>query len=294
MPAGNKRVPINRVESINNNDKPSAQKGKKKEKKLVLSSSRNSDNDNQSSGQFNANGSQKQLVVDDSLKIALASVKQALVDAKTAPSKQKQIMTLKKRKQKNSGNILSDLIPGYVAPMTLDSSALDEYRQKKRTFRACQEEQRKNQPQQISTTNSSVNFKMSRNVPTQQHKYADQSTEGDSIRRDLRVIQNRNYLDPKKFYKSSDIKINKHTKNSELEKRFQRGTVIEGSTESIVTNRLSKKQRRQTVMEEMMSTVFDQKTDYVKKTFTKIQHEKQERAAKTVHMYKRHKSQKRR
>ena len=55
---------------------------------------------------------------------------------------------------------------------------------------------------------------------------------------------------------------------------MQLGTVIEGSMESIFSNRLSKKQRKSNVMDEVMAEVFDSKDDYVKKKFTKMQREK--------------------
>jgi len=56
----------------------------------------------------------------------------------------------------------------------------------------------------------------------------------------------------------------------------QLGTVVEGAMESIYTNRLTKKQRKGTVMEEVMGEVFETKHDYVKKTFGKLQRKKTE------------------
>jgi hypothetical protein len=44
--------------------------------------------------------------------------------------------------------------------------------------------------------------------------------------------------------------------------------------ESVYSNRLTKKQRRSNVMEEVMSEVFQSKNDYVKKTYTKLQRER--------------------
>lgn len=232
--------------------------------------------------------------VDDNVKEAIALAKKALAKSKAVtPTTQIKSLKTKTKKETKSGNILSDLIPGYIAPMTLDSSSLDQYRQKKTSLLASRNEQRQRQPKQISTGSTSINFKTSRDLPSQGNKRNSSAMIDESIRRDLLVIQNRNYLDPKKFYKSSDIQLNHHTKDGELQEQFQRGTVIEGCMESIVTNRLSKKQRKQNLMEEMMSSVYDNKTDYVKKTYLNLQQERMDKAANTVYMYKRNKGRRR-
>ncbi|CAI5718783.1 unnamed protein product [Hyaloperonospora brassicae] len=64
-------------------------------------------------------------------------------------------------------------------------------------------------------------------------------------RRDFALLRMRNYLDPKKFYKSSD-----HSRA--LPKHFQMGQVIEGAHE-FHSARLTKKQRRQTFTDEIMA-----------------------------------------
>ncbi|KAG2523264.1 hypothetical protein BBO99_00005669 [Phytophthora kernoviae] len=64
-------------------------------------------------------------------------------------------------------------------------------------------------------------------------------------RRDFALLKMRNYLDPKKFYKSSD-----HSNG--LPKHFQMGVVIEGAHE-FHSARLTKKQRRQTFTDEIMA-----------------------------------------
>ena len=64
-------------------------------------------------------------------------------------------------------------------------------------------------------------------------------------RRDFALLRMRNYLDPKKFYKSSD-----HLRA--LPKHFQMGQVIEGAHE-FHSARLTKKQRRQTFTDEIMA-----------------------------------------
>ncbi|OQS06750.1 hypothetical protein THRCLA_01221 [Thraustotheca clavata] len=64
-------------------------------------------------------------------------------------------------------------------------------------------------------------------------------------KRDIQLIKLRNYLDPKRFYKSSDHK------KSNLPKVFQVGTVIEGAAE-FKSNRLSRKERQQTFTQEIL------------------------------------------
>ncbi|KAG6964573.1 hypothetical protein JG687_00005896 [Phytophthora cactorum] len=67
----------------------------------------------------------------------------------------------------------------------------------------------------------------------------------DDSRRDFALLRMRNYLDPKKFYKSSD-----HSRA--LPKHFQMGEVIEGAHE-FHSARLTKKQRRKTFTDEIMA-----------------------------------------
>jgi hypothetical protein len=82
------------------------------------------------------------------------------------------------------------------------------------------------------------------------------------LKTDLSIIRNRNYLDPKKFYKNAD---------SYEGKILQLGTVIEGSNE-YYTSRLTKRERRMNLTEEVMAdrTV----TEYAKKKYRELQAEK--------------------
>lgn len=179
----------------------------------------------------------------------------------------------------NGGNSLSDIIPGYIAPMSLDSSSLDIYKKRnhKKTILS-------SSSMEISSINtnpsdfSSKNFKMSKTDPMVHLKKESNAGSGwfgfeatpntSSLQADIAIIRNRNYIDPKKFYKSSDMgKKGNH-------KMVQLGTVVEGSMESVLTNRLTKKQRKNNVLEEVMGEVFDGKDDYVKKKYTKMQREK--------------------
>jgi hypothetical protein len=65
------------------------------------------------------------------------------------------------------------------------------------------------------------------------------------LERDLLLIRNRNYLDPKRFYKSADNK-------KKPSKFVQAGTVIEGAAE-FYSSRLVKRQRRGNLVEEIMA-----------------------------------------
>ncbi|KAG9411500.1 hypothetical protein AC1031_017137 [Aphanomyces cochlioides] len=81
-------------------------------------------------------------------------------------------------------------------------------------------------------------------------------------KRDIQLVKMRNYLDPKRFYKSSD-----HRK-SNMPKVFQVGTVIEGAAE-FKSARLSRKERHQTFTEEILHD--QQIRNYTKRKFNDIQ-----------------------
>ena len=85
----------------------------------------------------------------------------------------------------------------------------------------------------------------------------------DQLKTDLAIIRNRNYLDPKKFYKSAD---------SFNGKVLQVGTVIEGSSE-FYSSRLTNKERKQNLTEEIMSDVTV--ASYAKRKYYDMQSEKQ-------------------
>jgi len=194
-------------------------------------------------------------------------------------------------------NSLTEILPGYVAPMSLDSSSLDAYKYPNANQRI---------PSQISNNNNNhnnnnndhsnqqtpKNFKLATMDPVQKQIRQNNADAGSSwfhfqstpntqsLQADIAIIRNRNYIDPKKFYKSSDFgKKNKYNKNAK-NLMVQLGTVVEGSMESVSTQRLSKKQRKNTFLEEVMGDVFEEKTDYVKKKFHKMQYEKITAASK--------------
>lgn len=84
----------------------------------------------------------------------------------------------------------------------------------------------------------------------------------DELKQDLRALRMRGALDPKRFYKSLD----------RPSKFIQLGTVIEGRDE-FFTSRLTKKERRTNLVEELMA---DEKArHYTKRKFSSIQNEKQ-------------------
>lgn len=89
----------------------------------------------------------------------------------------------------------------------------------------------------------------------------------DDVKRDITLIKNRNYLDPKRFYKSSDRVSN----------IVQVGTVIEDATE-YYSSRLTKKQRRSNLTEEIMADT--RLRDYAINKFKDMSRKQQQEAEK--------------
>ncbi len=83
------------------------------------------------------------------------------------------------------------------------------------------------------------------------------------LKTDLSLIRNRNYLDPKKFYKSAD---------SFDGKILQVGTVIEGSSE-YYSSRMTRRERRMNITEELMADA--NVRQYAKRKYLDIQLEKE-------------------
>lgn len=79
------------------------------------------------------------------------------------------------------------------------------------------------------------------------------------LRADLKVIQNRNYLDPKRFYKGADKRLPKY---------FQVGTVVAGATD-FYSARLTKKERSKSLFDSVVNDSDTRK--YLKRTFNSIQ-----------------------
>lgn len=183
-------------------------------------------------------------------------------------------------------NSLMKLIPGYTAPMSLDSSPLDIYKKEKHRSGSGQGSSFQSSKLSVINTNPSnftyKNFKMSITDPSINNKKLtnagspwfgfEATPDSSSLQTDIAIIRNRTYLDPKKFYKSSDFKFKNN--NGKRVPMVQLGTVIEGSMESVYSNRLTKKQRKSNLLEEVMGEVFQSKDDYVKKKYTNMQREK--------------------
>jgi hypothetical protein len=219
-------------------------------------------------------GQSSQLIEKDGeeVKMSYAEIQNAIALAADAASKtfgwkRNQSRVGNEAIAKTQGNALSELIPGYVAPMALDSSELDVFKKKR-------VETPKNNPIIVTARNFKRCQAVSKRSDTNAGNgwFGMESAQNTAeIQADIAVIRNRNYLDPKKFYKSSDFN------KGNASKVVQLGTVIEGSMESIYSNRLTKKERKSTLLEEVMGEVFTTKDDYVKKKFGKMQREASEK-----------------
>ena len=200
-------------------------------------------------------------------------------------------------------NALTSLIPGYTAPMRLDSSSLDKYRCNMKELGKRAEKSdasTKNFSLEAIAKNAGSSMKTTKGgfLPTSYtaayshfkkgtKKAVDESAgKGwfgmkpsamtDDLKTDLAIIRNRTYLDPKRFYKSTD----KH------HSVVQVGTVIEGASE-FYSSRLTKKERRANLTEELMA---DQATlDYAKNKFKKMGREKARQAELRKHRPKKRK-----
>ena len=210
----------------------------------------------------------------------------------------------RKKKETKDKDPLSRILPGYTAPMQLDNSSLNKYRTaggiKELQLRA-----QRNDPSTrgfvIDATKKHAEVMQSRANGMVASSYTDayasfkkgtkqaaDKTAGkgwfgmvptpmtEELKADLAVIRNRNYLDPKKFYKSAD-------KQGSI---VQLGTVIEGAAE-YYSSRLTKKQRRSNITEEIMAD--PESSDYARKKFLSMAQEKrrEEKQRSRVHRPKR-------
>ncbi|KAL3790595.1 hypothetical protein HJC23_008801 [Cyclotella cryptica] len=211
-------------------------------------------------------------------------------------------------KNQTVGNELTHLIPGYTAPMRLETKSLrgiadvsvTELRKRAEASDAAKYNKQisiLSKPTSTSDTSYATKIKTPSslaiqrttgskafNIPTSftptfhnKPQKQNDNTAGakwfgmtptpmtDSLKTDLALIRNRNYLDPKKFYKSAD---------SFAGKVLQVGTVIEGPSE-YYSSRLVKRERRQNFTEEVMA---DQGVaSYAKRKFGELQMEKEKR-----------------
>lgn len=187
---------------------------------------------------------------------------------------------------KEIGNGLTEIIPGYTAPLQLSTGtsrlpSLAELRRKAQLFDAATQ---KFSRQLTSTSKSAkvTGFLPSSYVssytqaPKQDAKRSamkgwfdmESVTMTDEIKADLAVIRNRTYLDPKRFYKKAD-KFGQH---------IQIGTVVDSSS----GDRYTKKERQQTLLDEVM--VNDTEAmDYTKRKYRQLNQRRQEA---TAHHYR--------
>lgn len=189
----------------------------------------------------------------------------------------------KQSHSKEIGNGLTEIIPGYTAPLQLNTGtsklpSLGELRQAAQqsdvsTHKFCR---------QLTNPTKSTGFLPSSYVssytkgPKQDAKKSamkgwfnmESTTITDEVKADLAVISNRTYLDPKRFYKKAD-KFGKH---------IQIGTVVDSSS----GERYTKKERQQTLVDEVMKNDTDI-MDYTKRKYRQVQQRRQEA---TAHHYK--------
>jgi hypothetical protein len=198
-------------------------------------------------------------------------------------------------KESSTKNDLTRLIPGYTAPRKLNTSSLDRYRPTG-GLSALQRQAEKSDkstksflPETTKAHVASMSKGNGRMLPSSYTsayasfkkgtKREPDSSAGagwfgmkptaitDEVKTDLAVIKNRNFLDPKRFYKSSD----------KFGSVLQVGTVIEGATE-YYSSRLTKKQRRSNITEEIMAD--SSSADYARNKFRSMQHDKMNQAKK--------------
>ncbi|XP_028133790.2 deoxynucleotidyltransferase terminal-interacting protein 2 [Diabrotica virgifera virgifera] len=103
----------------------------------------------------------------------------------------------------------------------------------------------------------------------------------DEVKRDLEVLQMRSVLDPKHFYKKNDLKV--------LPKYFQVGKVMDSPLD-YYNNRLTKKERKKTLVDELLADAEFNK--YNKRKYKEIITEKQQTHYKAWRQAKRLKKKK--
>ena len=93
----------------------------------------------------------------------------------------------------------------------------------------------------------------------------------ETLRADMKVVQMRNYLDPKRFYKNPD----------KMKNIIGVGTVIEGP-EEYTTQRMSKHERKQTLVGEILADRSIK--DYTKRKYAEIQQDREKNSRKKKKM----------
>jgi Fcf2 pre-rRNA processing len=195
--------------------------------------------------------------------------------SETAPASQNRPHKRKKRDatmKKKPRNELTHLIPGYTAPMALNSSSLDPYRPAGGLEAIRQQALARDHPTVVGKSSSSLRrtrpvFDGTAPAATKAWFQERSTPVTDQVKKDLQLLRNRNYLDPKRFYKSNDP----------VGKFVQIGTVIEGSSE-FYSSRLTKKQRRTNLLDEVLADT--DTSQYAQDKYKKMQREKTAEAQK--------------
>lgn len=120
-------------------------------------------------------------------------------------------------------------------------------------------------PMEVSLKNIHKQRKLEREKTKGKKWYGLPATEmTEEVKHDLEVLQMRSVLDPKHFYKKNDLKV--------LPKYFQIGKVMDSPLD-FYNNRLTKKERKKTIVDELLADVEFNK--YNKKKYKEIISNKQ-------------------
>ena len=207
----------------------------------------------------------------------------------------------RRKKKKQPTNELTHLLPGYTAPMRLttsfsatmtapssmNSSALENMRRKAMKDDQASKKLRENARlmTQRSTTGNLTSLYQNSHASYYKKRKQQNSAETagsgwfnmkptavtEELERDMALIRNRNYLDPKRFYKSAD------NPRPGMKTVVQAGTVIEGPTE-FYSSRLTKKQRRSNLVDEVMAD--PESAQWAQQKYKRMQQEKNEQSRK--------------
>jgi Fcf2 pre-rRNA processing len=178
------------------------------------------------------------------------------------------------KKKKQPRNELTHLIPGYTAPLALNSSSLDPYRPSGGLEAIRQQALARDHPIISGRSRTTSSLRATRPVfaaaapsATKAWFQTMSTPVTDQVKKDLQLLKNRNYLDPKRFYKSNDP----------VGKFVQVGTVIEGSSE-FYSSRLTRKERRTNLLDEVLADTDTSR--YAQTKYKKMQQEKTAEAHK--------------
>lgn len=163
------------------------------------------------------------------------------------------------RKGGSQKNPLSSVIPGYTAPMRLQSDLTSGTPDLKTAAVEHTRDSKLDEYARAMLCRSRVAHEKSTGSVGLKGWFNMQGMEmTDELKADMKAVRMRNYIDPKKFYKRDD----------KFHKFVQVGTVIEGSAE-FYSSRLTNKERRGNFVEELMA---DEKIrSYAKRKYGQLQ-----------------------